>query len=66
MRMGILDLPVVVFMGMPERTFSGKSLKIIWRVITLVMGIDKALLSSARIVPVAMSVAVVLRQQQGC
>jgi len=62
----MLDLPVVVFMGMPERTIGGKSLEIIWRVIMLVMGIAMALLSSARIVPVAMSVAVVLLQQQGC
>ena len=73
MRVGMLDLPVAVLMGMPEGAIGGKPLEILGCVIVLVMGIATAVLSSARIVPVAMGmqqrfvtmpVAVLLPQQQ--
>ena len=72
MRVGMLDLPVVVLMGMPEGAISGEPLQILGCVVMLVMGIATALLS-ARIVPVAMGmqqrfmampVAVLLQQQE--
>ena len=50
MRVGMLQLPVAVLMGMPEGAVAGQTLQLFRGVIVLVVGI-----AMARIVAVAMS-----------
>ena len=68
MRVGMLQVPVAVLVGMPEGAVAGQALQVVGGVVVLVMGI-----AMARIVAVAMGmvqalvampVAVLLQQEQ--
>ena len=68
MRVGMLQLPVAVLMGMPEGAVTGQALQVVGGVVVLVMGIaTMGIMAVAMGMAqgiVAMPVAVLLQQQQ--
>jgi len=68
MRVGMLQVPVAMLMGMPEGAVAGQTLQLCRGVIVLVMGIAMAgivaVAMSMTQALVAMPVAVLLEQQQ--